>query len=107
MSNNEKMIELKKLLDSKWWEILVTAWKERRKNLAKEALFRQEGMMTPNPELSPKDLLVNRIMEISYCIDSLPKKMIENPDYDPTKDVKDDLWEEVNDIVDEMFLQTE
>jgi hypothetical protein len=65
-------------------------------------------MLTVDPQLTQKDLIVNRLMEINYCIETLPKTLVENPNYDPTKDVVSEMPEEdQEDILNEMFLQSE
>lgn len=82
MSNNEELVELKTLLHSKWWELLVNVMKKRRAKLAYHILY-DKYMNTPDKDLTQADLNSAEIRCINRVIDQLPKVLVKNPNYDP------------------------
>lgn len=105
MSKNQELVQLKDLLNSKWWEILTEVLKKRRVALASHILY-DKYMKTPDKDLTPADLYSAEIRCLNWLIDRLPEEMVNNPDYDPevlTPEEEDE--KEKNELLDDMFKQ--
>lgn len=105
MSNNEELVELKTLLHSKWWDLLVEVLKKRRVALASHILY-DKYMKTPDKDLTPADLYSAEIRCLNWLIDRLPNEMVKNPNYDPEAVTPEEESEqEKNEILTDLFKQ--
>ena len=105
MSNNEELVELKTLLHSKWWELLVEVLKKRRVALAGHILY-DKYSKTVDKDLTPADLFSAEIRCLNWLIERLPNEMVKNPNYDPEKMTpEEESEEEKNEILTDLFKQ--
>lgn len=105
MSKNQELVELKTLLHSKGWELLVEVLKKRRVALASHILY-DKYTKTVDKDLTPADLFSAEIRCLNWLIDRLPNEMVKNPDYDPeamTPEEEDE--QERAELLDDMFKQ--
>jgi len=105
MSKNDELVELKTLLHSKWWELLVEVLKKRRVALASHILY-DKYVKTPDKDLTPADLFSAEIRCLNRLIDRLPNEMVQNPNYDTEAlTPEEESEEEKNEILTDLFKQ--
>ena len=101
---NEKMIPIKDLLKTKWWEEMVKAIKERQKAIAWKILY-GDCMDVKDENLTRSDLYRAELRCLNWIIDKLPEQLVENPNYNPEEDIEELEDQERAEIIDSMFKQ--
>lgn len=101
---NEKMIPIKDLLKTKWWEEMVKAIKERQVAIAGKILY-WDCMDVKDENLTRSDLYRAELRCLNWIIDKLPEQLVENPNYNPEEDIDELEDQERAEIIDNMFKQ--
>lgn len=104
---NEKMIKLDDLLKSKWWEEVKKAIKNRQMALANKIVY-WDCMDVEDKWLTHSDLLRAEIRALAWVVEKLPTDLVDNPNYDPSKEELPEIdGEQQAELIEDMFKQTE
>ena len=101
---NEKMIPIKDLLKTKWWEEIVKAIKERQVAIAGKILY-GDCMDVKDENITRSDLYRAELRCLNWIVDKLPEQLVENPNYNPEEDIEDMEEQEQIDLINDMFKQ--
>ena len=101
---NEKMIPIKDLLKTKWWEEIVKAINERQKAIAGKILY-WDCMDVKDENLTRSDLLRAELRCLNWIVDKLPEQLVENPNYNPDEDIEELDEQQQIDLINDMFKQ--
>ena len=101
---NEKMIPIKDLLKTKWWEEIVKAVKERQVAIAGKILY-GDCMDVKDENITRSDLYRAELRCLNWIVDKLPEQLVENPNYNPEEDIEDMEEQEQIDLINDMFKQ--
>ena len=101
---NEKMIPIKDLLKTKWWEEIVKAVKERQVAIAGKILY-GDCMDVKDENITRSDLYRAELRCLNWIVDKLPEQLVENPNYNPEEDIEEMEAEEQAELIDNMFKQ--
>jgi hypothetical protein len=104
MDNNEKMIKIEDLLKSKGWDEVKKAIKQRQIAIANKILY-GDCMDVKDDRLTQSDLFRAELRCLAWVIERLPQELIENPNYDPEKDIEEMEDQERAQLIDDMFKQ--
>lgn len=101
---NEKMIPIKDLLKTKWWEEMVKAIKQRQVALAWKILY-GDYMDVKDENITRSDLYRSELKCLNWIVEKLPEQLVENPNYNPDEDIEELEDEERAELIDNMFKQ--
>lgn len=107
MIMSEKMVKLDDLLKSRWWDKMKELIKRRQMALGNKIIY-WDCMDVKDPNLTQADLLRAEMRCLAWVIEKLPTDLVENPDYDPSKEEIPEIdWEAQAQLIEDMFKQAE
>ena len=98
------MIKIEDLLKCKGWDEVKKAIKQRQVAIAGKILY-GDCMDVKDENITRSDLYRAELKCLNWVVDKLPEQLIENPNYDPEKDIEEMEDQERAEIIDNMFKQ--